>query len=39
LDDYICEPMRYAELADTLRRWIPAGEIPLSAQWSVAARR
>jgi hypothetical protein len=39
LDDYICKPMRYAELADTLRRWTPAGEIAHSAQRSVAARR
>jgi PAS domain S-box-containing protein len=38
MDDYICKPMRYAELADALRRWIPAGEPGHSAQRSLATR-
>jgi CheY-like chemotaxis protein len=25
MDDYVTKPMRHAELAEALRRWIPAG--------------
>jgi CheY-like chemotaxis protein len=37
MDDYICKPMRHGELADALRRWIPAGELPHSDRRSVIA--